>query len=45
MYNKLDQHAFASHAAHILESNPFTVRSGHYAVNDASSEHWKHFWD
>ena len=22
MYNKLDQHAFASHAAHILETSP-----------------------
>ena len=44
MYNKLDQHAFASHAAHILESSPSTTRTGYYAVNAASSEHWKYFW-
>jgi hypothetical protein len=42
MYNKLDQHAFASHAAQILRQ--FGARSGYYAVNDASSEHWKYFW-
>jgi hypothetical protein len=42
MYNKLDQHAFAGHAAQILRQ--FGARSGYYAVNDASSEHWKYFW-
>ena len=41
MYNKLDQHAFASHDAHILEAN---ARSGSYALNDAPTAHWKYFW-
>lgn len=46
MYNKLDEHFFASHAKDILLWTPEQLRTrrGYYAVHDAATPHWKYFW-
>jgi hypothetical protein len=46
MYNKLDEHFFASHDADRLEwtGAQLQAQPGHYAVHEASSPHWKYFW-
>ncbi len=46
MYNKLDEHFFASHAMDILLWTPEQLRArrGYYAVHDAAIPHWKYFW-
>ena len=46
MFNRLDEHAMASHDMDVLELAPdaYRARRGHYAVHAASQPHWKYFW-
>ena len=46
VYNKLNEHVFPGHDSDILRWTPEQLmsRRGYYAVNDASSPHWKYFW-
>lgn len=45
MYNPRDEHALASHDAHVLRLAPesYSMRSGHYAVRALPQPHWKRF--
>jgi hypothetical protein len=46
MYDKLNEHVMPSHAAWILAWSPeqLSANQGWYAVQNASSPHWKYFW-
>jgi hypothetical protein len=46
VYNPLDEHIMRSHTSWTLILTPEQLAgaSGWYAVNDASTPHWKYFW-
>jgi hypothetical protein len=46
VYNPLDEHVIASHAAWILLWSPeeLAVQQGWFAVHEASVPHWRYFW-
>jgi len=46
VYNPLDEHIMLSHTSWFVLLTPDELKEnqGWYAVNDASSPHWKYFW-